>query len=137
MVADLDLVRRLAAADRGLAIIATTRADGSVQSSLVNAGLLPQACEMGFSPVRVRVQPRVGEELVVERMRLSRRLWKFSGGPGWSVSDGVDGLGVLGRGDFAVKCSEQERELAVAADAAELLFGFEHAGGGPAQAHLA
>ena len=39
MVADLDLVRRLAAADRGLAIVATTRADGSVQASLVNAGV--------------------------------------------------------------------------------------------------
>src|SRR5919112_683672 len=40
MVADLDLVRRLAAADRGLAIVATTRADGSVQASLVNAGVV-------------------------------------------------------------------------------------------------
>jgi PPOX class probable F420-dependent enzyme len=40
MVADLDLVRRLAAADRGLAIVATTRADGTVQASLVNGGVL-------------------------------------------------------------------------------------------------
>ena len=40
MPADLDLVRRLAAADSGLAIFTTTRPDGSVQASLVNAGVL-------------------------------------------------------------------------------------------------
>ena len=40
MAADLDLVRRLAAADHGLAVLATTRADGSVHASLVNAGVL-------------------------------------------------------------------------------------------------
>jgi hypothetical protein len=38
--ADLDLVRRLAAADRGLAVIALARPDGSVHASLVNAGVL-------------------------------------------------------------------------------------------------
>ena len=40
MPADLASVRRLTTAERGLAIVSTTRADGSVQSSLVNAGLL-------------------------------------------------------------------------------------------------
>lgn len=39
MPADLDLVRRLAAADKGLAVVSTTRSDGSVHSSLVNAGV--------------------------------------------------------------------------------------------------
>ena len=39
-MADLDLVRRLAAADHGLAVLATTRADGSVQASVVNAGVM-------------------------------------------------------------------------------------------------
>jgi PPOX class probable F420-dependent enzyme len=39
MPADLDLVRRLASADNGLAVVSTTRPDGSVQSSLVNAGV--------------------------------------------------------------------------------------------------
>lgn len=38
--ADLALVRRLAAAEGGLAIVSTTRADGTVHSSLVNAGVL-------------------------------------------------------------------------------------------------
>ena len=39
MSGDLDLVRRLAAADQGLAVMSTTRPDGTVHSSLVNAGL--------------------------------------------------------------------------------------------------
>jgi PPOX class probable F420-dependent enzyme len=40
MPADLDLVRKLASADHGLAVIATTRPDGTVHASLVNAGVL-------------------------------------------------------------------------------------------------
>ena len=39
-MADLDLVRRLGGANSGLAVVATTRADGSVHASLVNAGVL-------------------------------------------------------------------------------------------------
>jgi hypothetical protein len=39
MTGDLELVRRLAAADKGLAIVSTTRPDGTVHSSLVNAGV--------------------------------------------------------------------------------------------------
>ncbi|MGH9279790.1 MAG: pyridoxamine 5'-phosphate oxidase family protein, partial [Acidimicrobiales bacterium] len=40
MAADLDLVRRIAAPEQWLAVVATTRPDGSVHASLVNAGLL-------------------------------------------------------------------------------------------------
>jgi PPOX class probable F420-dependent enzyme len=36
----LELVRRLAAAARGLAVVATNRSDGTIQASLVNAGLI-------------------------------------------------------------------------------------------------
>lgn len=39
-MSDLELLRRLSAADHGLAVVATTRADRSVQASVVNAGLL-------------------------------------------------------------------------------------------------
>ena len=39
--ADLDLVRRLALGDNGLAVVSTTRPDGTIQSSLVNASVLP------------------------------------------------------------------------------------------------
>jgi WD40 repeat protein len=41
---------------------------GNGKSSLINAGLLPEAASMGFAPERIRVQPRIGEELVVERI---------------------------------------------------------------------
>ena len=41
---------------------------GAGKSSLINAGLLPEATRLGFQPERVRVQPRIGEELVVERI---------------------------------------------------------------------
>ena len=38
--ADLDLVRSIGIADHFLAVVATTRRDGSVQASVVNAGIL-------------------------------------------------------------------------------------------------
>jgi WD40 repeat protein len=41
---------------------------GSGKSSLVNAGLIPEAMRLGFAPERLRVQPRATEELVVERI---------------------------------------------------------------------
>ena len=46
-------------------------ASGAGKSSLVNAGLLPAAIEAGFAPERIRVQPRVDQELVVERIAVS------------------------------------------------------------------
>ncbi|MBM3673061.1 MAG: TIGR03618 family F420-dependent PPOX class oxidoreductase [Actinobacteria bacterium] len=39
-MADLELVRSLGAADHGLVVLATTRADRTVQASVVNAGVL-------------------------------------------------------------------------------------------------
>jgi len=41
---------------------------GNGKSSLINAGLLPDVIGLGFRAERVRVQPRDGEELVVERI---------------------------------------------------------------------
>jgi len=41
---------------------------GNGKSSLINAGLLPDITELGFRAERVRVQPRSGEELVIERI---------------------------------------------------------------------
>jgi PPOX class probable F420-dependent enzyme len=43
MTADLDLVRRLSLADRGLAVVAVARPDGTVHASVVNAGVLDRA----------------------------------------------------------------------------------------------
>ena len=41
MSSDLTTVRELVAGDRGLAVVATLRSDGSVQASVVNAGVVP------------------------------------------------------------------------------------------------
>ncbi len=41
MPADLDAVRRLGAADHGLVVVSVARPDGSVNTSVVNAGVLP------------------------------------------------------------------------------------------------
>ena len=42
---------------------------GSGKSSLINAGLIPEAVRLGFAPERLRVQPRTADELVIERIR--------------------------------------------------------------------
>jgi hypothetical protein len=41
---------------------------GVGKSSLINAGLFPEAERLGFHPERLRVQPRAGEELVLQRI---------------------------------------------------------------------
>lgn len=39
-MADLELVRRLGEQEQGLVVVSTTRSDGTVQTSVVNAGIL-------------------------------------------------------------------------------------------------
>ena len=46
-------------------------ASGSGKSSLINAGLIPQLVEDGFLCERIRVQPRRGEEMILERIPLT------------------------------------------------------------------
>jgi PPOX class probable F420-dependent enzyme len=73
--ADLDLVRRLVAADHGLAVVTTTRRDGSVQASVVNAGVLDDPLTklpvVGFvargSAVKLALLRRSGRATVVFR----------------------------------------------------------------------
>jgi PPOX class probable F420-dependent enzyme len=73
--ADLDLLRRLAATDHGLAVVATTRQDGSVHASVVNAGVLADPITdrpvVGFvvsgSTVKLRLLRRSGRATVVFR----------------------------------------------------------------------
>ena len=75
MPADLDLVRRLVAADHGLAVVATTRRDGTVHASVVNAGVLEDPITnrpvVGFvasgSAVKLRLLRRSGRATVVLR----------------------------------------------------------------------
>ncbi len=43
-------------------------ASGAGKSSLVNAGFIPRAITEGFRPERIRLQPRPGQEVIVERI---------------------------------------------------------------------
>jgi hypothetical protein len=67
-MADLELVRRLVAADNGLAVVSVARADSTVQTSLVNAGVLDHRIEGG--PVIGFVAR--GDALKVRPVRRSR-----------------------------------------------------------------
>ena len=65
---ETDTLADLVGAFRGVLLYGDS---GSGKSSLVEAGLLPQLYRRGFAPVRVRTQPRTGEELVVESIATS------------------------------------------------------------------
>ena len=75
MAADLDLVRRLAGADHGLAVVAVTREDGSVHASVVNAGVLDDPITnepvVGFvvipAVVKLGLMRRAGRATIVFR----------------------------------------------------------------------
>ncbi len=56
---------RLVAMYRGVFLYGES---GNGKSSLINAALIPEATRLGFQPERVRLQPRSGEELVIERI---------------------------------------------------------------------
>ncbi|HEX8140767.1 MAG TPA: hypothetical protein VF544_24585 [Pyrinomonadaceae bacterium] len=43
---------------------------GSGKSSLINAGFIPAIIDEGLTPDRLRVQPRPGEEIIVERISI-------------------------------------------------------------------
>ena len=72
---DLGFVRRLVAADHGLAVIASTRRDGSIQASVVNAGVLDDPITdrptvglvAGGSTVKLRLLRRTGRATIVFR----------------------------------------------------------------------
>ena len=46
---------------------------GVGKSSLINAGLIPAAIEDGFAPERIRIDPRPGAEIIVERISLTEK----------------------------------------------------------------
>src|SRR5258708_2054940 len=61
-----DITNSLVSVYRGVLLYGDS---GSGKSSLVNAGLIPEAIRLGFAPEQLRVQPRASEELVIERVR--------------------------------------------------------------------
>jgi PPOX class probable F420-dependent enzyme len=96
MAADLDLVRRLGAADHGLAVVATTRGAGSVQASLVNAGVLDHP--VGGEPV-LGIVVR-GDALKVRLMRRAgRAAVTFRAGWEWVTVEGP--VSIIGPADPA------------------------------------
>jgi PPOX class probable F420-dependent enzyme len=85
MAGDLDLVRRLVAAEHGLAVVSTTRADGSVHSSLVNAGVLPDPS--GGAPV-VGMTVRGNAVKLAHLRRTGTATLTFRSGWEWVSVDG-------------------------------------------------
>jgi len=56
---------RLVVIHRGVLLYSDS---GTGKSSLINAGLLPHAVAEGLQPEKIRVQPRLDEEIIVERL---------------------------------------------------------------------
>ncbi len=98
-MADLDLARRLVLGDHGLAVVSTTRADGTVHTSLVNAGVMDDPLNgqpvVAFvargSALKVRLLRRAGRCAVTFRAG-----WEWAAVEGQVVligpDDPVDGV---------------------------------------------
>src|SRR5688500_12680546 len=81
----LELVRRLAVAARGLAVVATSRANGTIQASLVNAGLIDHPVD-GQPAVAFVARP---ETVKLRHLRRSPRATvTFQAGPEWVTVEG-------------------------------------------------
>jgi PPOX class probable F420-dependent enzyme len=84
-MADLDLVRSLIAPEQGLAVAATTRADGSVQASVVNAGVLAHPVD-GTDVVAFVAQ---GSSVRLKHLRARPRITLvFRHGWNWAAVEG-------------------------------------------------
>jgi WD40 repeat protein len=100
---------------------------GNGKSSLVNAGLLPQARRLGFEPVRVRVQPRAGEEVVIEPIEISDDGAEILPSPLVPEADGPSRV-VLSIAEFEQRvraASQEHRPLLVFDQFEEILTLFE------------
>jgi len=85
MATDLQLVRELAAAAQWLGVVATTRGDGSVHASLVNAGVLDDP--VGGQPV-VGLVAAGGARKLVHLRRSGRASVTFHQGWRWVSVEG-------------------------------------------------
>ena len=86
MAADLAAVGRLGAAEHWLAVVATTRADGSVHASLVNAGILDHPVT-GEPIDRVRRTRRRAQARPPAANRATRRSCSGAAGSGPRSTD--------------------------------------------------
>jgi DNA-binding beta-propeller fold protein YncE len=133
-----DETRRLAslvAVYRGIMLYGGS---GSGKSSLINAGLLPGATRLGFHPERLRVQPRSGEELVIERITTAdddTELLPSLLAPGDESSPRI----VLSTQSFEERlraACQNHRPLLIFDQFEEILTLFEQSGGEDAQQRL-
>lgn len=85
MTADLDLVRRLGAAEHGLVVVATARPDGSVHASVVNAGVLPDP--VGGQPC-IGLVARADARKLAHLRRSGRATVVFRSGWEWVAVEG-------------------------------------------------
>lgn len=102
---------------------------GAGKSSLVNAGLIPAAAAEGFRADRIRVRPRRGEELVVERIPSTDDESSYL--PSSFASHGDDSSLVLSvdalRALLGERSTEDNRPLLVFDQFEELITLFEEA----------
>ncbi|MEY2432496.1 MAG: hypothetical protein QOC92_2221 [Acidimicrobiaceae bacterium] len=95
-MADLDLVRRLGAADHGLVVIAVARPSGTVHTSVVNAGVLDDP-DTGQSCVGFVAR---GDAKKLDYIRQSGRVAVvFRSGWEWATVEGS--ARIIGPGDRA------------------------------------
>jgi hypothetical protein len=85
MSGDLDLVRRIGGAEHGLAIVSVARADASVHTSLVNAGVLDDPVTGDPS---VAFVARGGARKVALLRRVQHATVTFRHGWEWVAADG-------------------------------------------------
>jgi PPOX class probable F420-dependent enzyme len=92
-MSDLDAFTRLVPLDHGLAVVSTTRADGTIQSSVVNAGVLEHP--LGRGPVVAFVAAGSAQRLRNLRARpratvVLRAGWQWAGVEGTVELAGPD-----------------------------------------------
>jgi PPOX class probable F420-dependent enzyme len=88
MAADLDLVRRLVSADHGLAVVAVARRDGTVHTSVVNAGVLDDGAGTGTGAAVAFVVRGDAKKLALLR-RAGRANVVFRAGWEWVAVEGA------------------------------------------------
>ena len=105
-MADLDLVRRIGAANHGLAIVSVARPDRSVHSSLVNAGVLEHPTE--GTPV-VGMVVGGGTRKLRHLRSAGRATVAFQDGWQWVSVEGV--IDIAGPDDTAIVAGPRIPEL--------------------------
>jgi PPOX class probable F420-dependent enzyme len=85
MAADLEAARRLGAAEHWLVVVATTRPDGSVHASLVNAGILDHPVT---GEPTIALVARGDARKLVHLRRTGRATVVFRSGWEWVAVDG-------------------------------------------------